>query len=142
MIVVDASVMAKCYQPEPDSERAMNLIKSNQRLLAPALIRVEVSSAICKRVRSGEVKAGDAILRCEKWREHLKNNAVYLVENEDLLAEAEQLSVDLKHALQDCLYLALAQRERTILITADEPFVKKARPVYPEIELLSTYQGF
>ena len=142
MIVVDASVIVKCYQLEQDSDRAMLLVKSNLTMLAPELLRVEVSSGICKRVRSGEMKAEDALVRCRQWQQHLESNAIHLVNNHDLMPEAEKLSVDLKHALPDCLYLALAKREKVSLITADEVFTKKARSEYPEIVLLPELTAF
>ena len=44
MIVVDASVAVKWFYPEEREASAQRLIEGGERLLAPALIRVEVAA--------------------------------------------------------------------------------------------------
>jgi predicted nucleic acid-binding protein len=45
LIVVDASVAAKWFLPEADSEAAGRLLTGRRKLLAPDLIRIEVAAA-------------------------------------------------------------------------------------------------
>lgn len=142
MIVVDASIAAKAYITEQDSEKAIELLSSVDKALAPELIRVEVAAAICRRVRMGEMNSEGGVARCNLWRQNLEDNSIVLVSNQELLASAERMAMTLRHPLQDCLYLALAQRERVSLMTADEAFAKKARNEWPEIQLLSEFTGF
>jgi predicted nucleic acid-binding protein len=65
---------------------------------------------------------------------------VQLVPEESILKQAIELSVKIRHSLQDCLYLAVAEMHRIPLITADEPFFKKASPHHPEMILLSKWR--
>jgi predicted nucleic acid-binding protein len=50
-----------------------------------------------------------------------------LIPLEDIAAAALNLAADLKHPIYDCLYLALAARERCALVTADSTLVAKAK---------------
>src|SRR5262245_39797495 len=55
MIVVDASIAAKWYLNEPGSAQAAAILTSDDVLLAPALIRLEVNGAIIRRYREGKL---------------------------------------------------------------------------------------
>lgn len=57
----------------------------------------------------------------------------------ELLPAAERLSLDLRHPLPDCLYLALAVRENVPFITADRPLEEAARATVPQLRPLSSY---
>ncbi|CAN5219313.1 hypothetical protein BH09PSE2_BH09PSE2_07200 [soil metagenome] len=50
-----------------------------------------------------------------------------MIEDTALLSDGLALSLELKHPLYDCLYLALARREQSRLILADYEFAKVAR---------------
>ena len=62
----------------------------------------------------------------------------------DLISEVQdfpaalELSLKLNHPLQDCLYLALAERLDATLVTADERFVAKTRESHPRVLPLVT----
>jgi predicted nucleic acid-binding protein len=136
VIVVDASVAAKWYLPEPGTEAALELMSGPNPLMAPDLIRLEVLSAITRRVRTGEATVKESEKRCEDWRRHLHAGAVSLVPESDLLDEAVRLAMEIRHTLQDCLYLAVARRLDAALITADRPFHERAKASYNRISLL------
>ena len=55
MIVVDASIAAKWYLNEPGSPEAAAFLTADAALLAPALIRIEVTGAIVRRYREGKL---------------------------------------------------------------------------------------
>lgn len=136
MMVLDASVAAKWFLPEDGTEEALELLESGPELLAPHLIRLEVAAAITRRVRMGELAAADARRRCERWFRHLEQGVLTLLPEEDLLSEALDLALGLKHTLQDCLYLAAARRNNVPLLTADRTFRERAAAAYPLVQLL------
>ncbi len=109
MIVLDASVAAKAYLEEAGSDEATGMLTMQERLLAPELIRVEVCAALCRRVRRAELDAQEARVRCAHWLARLDDGLFSLTPDAELLSEAVALATEIKHALQDCLYLAAAQ---------------------------------
>jgi predicted nucleic acid-binding protein len=137
MIVVDASVAVKWLFPEPGEGAAQCLLTGGDSLLGPALIRVEVAAAIARKARAGEIGAQDAETAAELWLQAIADGVVELVPDEADLSRAFRLALALNHPLQDCLYLALAERLGAPLVTADERFVMKAGPSHPGIRLLA-----
>jgi predicted nucleic acid-binding protein len=139
MIVVDANVAAKWYLPEADSAAAVALQEGQDQLVAPELIRLEVAASITRRVwaeKKEERLAPDlALSRCAKWFRLLDQGNLSLIPEAELMQEATNLSVKIKHTMHDCLYLAAARMHRAPLITADEPFQKRAAVHYPDIHL-------
>ena len=136
MIVLDASVAAKAYLEEVGSDEASAVLTGNERLLAPELIRLEVCAALCRRVRKGELGVEEARVRSEHWLGRLQKGLFSLTPDRDLLSEAIELSTSLKHALPDCLYLAVARRFDAPLITADRSFRDRAIPFDNRVALL------
>lgn len=140
MIVLDASVVAKCYIPEMDSEKVEQLIyTSAYDFVAPALIRVEVASALCRRVRNKFLSPEEAIKRSERWKTHLAENIITLIPDETLMIEAVHIATRLAHPLQDCLYLAAAMQYKTFLLTADARFFERAAQEKLPVQLLANY---
>jgi predicted nucleic acid-binding protein len=126
MIVLDASVVVKAYLEEAASDEAIAILAGQSKLLAPELIRVEVAAALCRRSRKGELAAEDAKVRCAHWLDRLHGGLFTLTPDRDLLSDAIELAANLKHPLQDCLYLATARRFDVPLITADTSFRDRA----------------
>jgi predicted nucleic acid-binding protein len=136
MIVVDASVAVKWFLPEHGAEAAHSLLLGHEKLVAPTLIRIEVAAAITRKVRLGELPVEDAEATCDLWLRALLRGVVTLRPDEDNLETAVKLALQIRHPLQDCLYLALAQRDGGSLITADPKFAERAGRIYPNVELL------
>jgi predicted nucleic acid-binding protein len=136
MIVLDASVAVKAYLEEAGSDAATALLTGQEKLLAPELIRIEVSAALCRRVRKGELAADEAAIRCEHWLTRLKAGLFTLTPDQELLPSAIDMAVALKHPLQDCLYLAAARMLDAELVTADRTFLERASASYGRISLL------
>ena len=136
MIVIDANVAVKWYLPENGTEAAIELTTTGNRLIAPELIRLEVLSAITRGVRNNKATAGEARAQCERWLNNLADGAVSLVPQEDLLQDAVELALKVRHALLDCMYLAVARRLEAPLLTADRPFHDRVKPFYKKISLL------
>lgn len=120
-LVVDASVAVKWVVQEPGSDAAAAL--EGQQLAAPTLLLAECANTLWAKTRRGELTAAEASERISA----LKTAPVEFVPLEDLLDEAVRLARDLEHPVYDCLYLALAVRRKTPLITADPHLVEVAR---------------
>jgi predicted nucleic acid-binding protein len=138
MIVVDASIAAKWYLHEPGSQEAAALLRSASPLLAPALIRVEVTGAITRRHRQGLLSLERARQACELWDADLAGGALRLLPDETLIAPARAIAFQIRHAIQDCLYLATAaEAGATRLVTANPTFHARAAPAFPIVDLLT-----
>ena len=134
--MVDASVAIKWLLPEPGSDEAQGLLDSGENLAGPGLMAVEVAAALARKSRLKEIAPQDADAALELWLRSLADGLVEIVRDEEDLRGAFRLARALDHRLQDCVYLALAERLQATLVTADEEFERKARQVYPEIRLL------
>jgi predicted nucleic acid-binding protein len=136
MIVVDASVAVKWLLPEPGDAAAQELLASEERLVAPSLIRTEVAAALARRARFREIEPRDAETALGLWLQALRDGVISLVADEADLVTALGLTAELSHPLQDCLYLALAERLGAPLVTADKKFVIKARASHALVRVL------
>jgi predicted nucleic acid-binding protein len=138
MIVVDANVAAKWLLPEPGSDEAIALQEGPHQLVAPDLIRLEVAAAITRRVRAEKkpLPPKEAVRQYQKWMRLLDQATITLIPESDLLSQAVDLAVLIKHPLQDCLYLAAAMQLDPELITADDTFQKRANRHYPHVSML------
>lgn len=123
-VVVDASVAAQWVLDQEGSERAATL-RAEDGLIAPSLIAAEVGSAIWKAVRRGAVKRADALIAAEIALAPFES----LVPTEELRIRALVFAIELEHPIYDCFYIALAERERCALITADRRLVAAAKRV-------------
>lgn len=123
MLVVDASVAVKFVVPEPDSDAAEALIAAPYPLVAPDWLLVEVGHAL-RRKQAEEgldpAKAAAGFATMSDFFDDLRPSR-------ELIAGAYELSARLDHAIYDCVYLELAVRERTVLVTADRKFTSAAR---------------
>jgi len=59
-IVVDASVVAAAFFPEPHRAAAAALLADGEELVAPDLLLAEVANVIWKRHGRGEIEAAEA----------------------------------------------------------------------------------
>lgn len=131
MTIVDASV-ATAWFVEIGTSRSARPLLSRAPLLAPALLRVEVASALLKYVRAGLLSASaprDAVQALDgivhEW-----------VEDATLLPSAISLAIRNRHKIYDCLYLALALERREPLVTADRRLAAMAKELSIDIELI------
>jgi predicted nucleic acid-binding protein len=123
-IVVDASVAAQWVLTESGTERALAL-QAEQTLIAPSLIASELGSALWKAVRRGSITRANALAAINTIL--VPFEALFPVE--DLRYGALTHAIELNHPIYDCFYLALAERERCPLITADKRLLAAAKRV-------------
>ncbi len=125
-IVIDASVALKWVLPEDDSDLADALL--SEKLVAPPLWLVEGANALWRNVRLGKISPADAA----RLFGELSAAPVTTIYDDNDVANALALSVRLSHPVYDCLYIVLAQRENTYVVTADRRFADLATS-FPEI---------
>jgi predicted nucleic acid-binding protein len=117
-LVVDASVAVKFLVREPGNDEARRLLMIPDPLIAPDWILAEAASAFWNKVKRSELLA----IHAERHLSDLPRFFETLFASADLVTEAFQLSIRLRHPVYDCLYLALAVREDCRLVTADTEF--------------------
>ena len=116
VFVVDASVVIKWFVPEVHSDAARRLLQSQNQYVAPDLLFAETANTIWKKVRRGEVSRRDG----EGLVADVGRAAVQTVPCRALAADAYALASASGRTVYDAMYLALALRLDTRLITADE----------------------
>jgi len=121
MPIVDASVALKWVIDEEGSEAASAL--AGESLSSPSLMLAECANALWAKALRREITDAEVLERLAL----LRAAPVLLVPLEELLEDATRLALALGHPVYDCLYLALAVRERTRLVTADRQFARVVR---------------
>jgi predicted nucleic acid-binding protein len=134
--VIDASVSAKWYFPEPGNEAADRLLAERltgeRELLAPDLIVPEFVNVLWKRVRRKECSRAAAQAVLTLWEVDRPS----LVPSSDLAAQAFRLATSHDQSVYDCLYLALALAIEAPLVTADQQLARAARSASAQVELI------
>lgn len=124
IVVLDASVAVKWYVREQGSDQAVQLLdREDLHFVAPDLFRAEIANALLRQNRSGQLSeaALDSALA------DLTFTMPELVPSAEIIDRAVVLARILAHPVYDCLYLSLAERRDTVLVTADEEFVSRCR---------------
>jgi predicted nucleic acid-binding protein len=123
IMIIDASVAAKWVLPEPNSDRAAALRKRENDFAAPSLVIAEVGKRFGKRAVRGDIGKADAAAALEAAMDHFAE----VVQLNGLAARAMEIAIDLRHPIYDCFYLALAERERAPIVSADARLLSAAR---------------
>lgn len=132
--IVDAGVAVKWVVAEEGSERALALLESDHELLAPDWLLVECANVLWKRVRRGDLTAAEAAVRMRV----LERLDACLRPARPLARRAHDLSITLRHPAYDMIYLALAEQEQAVMVTADERLARAVTGTRwaPLVELL------
>lgn len=119
-MMIDASVAFKWLVHEPDSDVAIQWISSGEEMNAPSLVIAETGNALTKRIRRGELDEEGAAERFAGL-----NALLNLIDETPFMGRAFELSLQLRHSIYDCIYLAAAEARDEQLLTADRVFVAK-----------------
>jgi predicted nucleic acid-binding protein len=123
-LVVDASVALKWFlADEPDADRALAIVRDEAVLAAPDLLVVEVCNAawrLARLDRISQAQLAEIAAMLPRFFEPLVGAA-------GLAPRAVAIAGQLDHPVYDCLYLALAEFERAVLVTADRRLLGKVR---------------
>lgn len=139
VFVVDASVVLKWFVPEIHSEAARRLLAAAHQYLAPDLLFPEVGNAIWKKVRRGELTAEEG----QRLTADISTIAVETVSTRGLMIDAHALAITTGLTVYDAMYLALAVRLKTELITADDKLgrIVAAHPMTAaHVRLVQTFE--
>jgi predicted nucleic acid-binding protein len=124
--VVDTSVALKWYIPEAGSAEARLYMGPGIDRHAPDLLPLEGAHALLKRTRSGDpavrLAIGDALMVAEALRDGapIRYHSCW-----PLLAPALSLAAEIGASVYDGLFLALAIRQGSRVVTADGKFRDK-----------------
>ena len=117
IVVVDASVAIKWFILEPDRAAARLLLEPGQRLLAPESHRGrgrKRKPVVASEADPRQVAATVASLPRFCGR---------LFTLAPLAACAMEIAAELRHPVYDCFYLALAEDENAVVVTADRRLI-------------------
>ena len=124
MRVVDTSVGMKWFLRERDSDLALALLHSGERLVAPDVIVTESAHAGRRRARLGEIS--ESVLRDLLCGLHKTLDEI--VPTGPLAEDAVRLARELgQKETNDGFFLALARRRGVPVVTADLGFVASAK---------------
>jgi predicted nucleic acid-binding protein len=124
-LIVDASVAVKWFAAENGSDRAEALLATGEELIAPDLVLAEVSNVMWKKLRGRLLSSDQVVASARRLPQYFER----LIAIGDLVERATELTVALDHPAYDCFYLALAERERLAIVTADSRMLALARRV-------------
>lgn len=122
LAVIDSSTALKWLVSEADSEAAL-LLRDKYRFAAPELLIAECANAVWKRVRRGEMTNEAATFAVRLLQ--LQPDDFEFVSIASLADHALQLAISLDHPIYDCLFIALAAREKCPFITSDDKLLRK-----------------
>jgi predicted nucleic acid-binding protein len=139
VFVVDASVVIKWFVPEVHGDRARRLLATAHQYLSPDLLFPELGNVIWKKVRRGELTADEG----QRLAADISRIAVETVPTRGLMIDAHAVAVTTGLTVYDAMYLALAVRLQTELITADEKLgrmVSAHAMTAPHVRLVQTFE--
>ncbi|MBY0565289.1 MAG: type II toxin-antitoxin system VapC family toxin [Hyphomonadaceae bacterium] len=136
VLVPDSSIIAKLFLREAESDAVSELLEQADVATAPQLLALEVASAITRRYRIGGIERVSAEGALEDARSFFGSAGIALVPDAQVQARAEEIALDLKHPLKDCLFVALAEREQATLVTLDASLLARASPHHPFVRSL------
>ena len=114
--VIDASVVIKWFVPEIHSDAACRLLTATHQYVSPDLLFPEVGNVIWKKIRRGELTADEG----QRLAVDISSVAIETVSTRGLMIDAHALAVATGLTVYDAMYLALAVRLKTELVTADD----------------------
>ena len=121
VFVVDTSLVIKWFVPEIHSEAARRWLGASHDYVAPDLLFSEAGNAVWKKVRRKELEETEG----RQLVMDLAQVAVETVATRSLLQDALALALTAGITVYDAMYLTLAVRLETEVITGDDRFASK-----------------
>jgi predicted nucleic acid-binding protein len=138
IFVVDATVIIKWFVPEVHSDAARRLLEYSHRYVSPDLVFAETANAIWKKVRRGELSSEYG----RRLVTDIGRVAVETVSCRELAIDAHALATGIDQTVYDAMYLALAVRLETRMITADERLASALAAIPSTATHIQTVQTF
>lgn len=140
VFVVDASVVVKWFVPEIHNEAAHRLLILPHQYFAPDLLFAETANTIWKKIRRGELEPDEG----QHMVADIGRIAVETISCRALAEDAHALANATGTTVYDALYVALAVRLETRLITADdrlEAAIRRTPALAGHVQLVQMFQG-
>jgi predicted nucleic acid-binding protein len=125
--ILDASVVVKIVVAEVGTAESVAVMERPLRWLAPGLMVIEVASALRQKTAGKALTALSAQAALSACLDAVADGVIGLADDEALAPAALNLALTLNHKVPDCLYLALAEREGAVLVSADRQLIALAR---------------
>jgi predicted nucleic acid-binding protein len=136
--VIDASVGFKWAVVEQHTDKARQLrdeyIRGAHELLAPDVFPIEVSHGLTRAERQRRITPAEGA----QFLTDLLRMLPLMHASLPLLPRAYEISSQIRIGVYDCLNVALAEREKCQLITADDRLVKNLSTPFPFILSISS----
>ncbi len=140
-LIVDSGVIVKWVIEEHDTDLAVEVYQSFQagefRMLAPDLVFAEFGNILWKKRTFESLSDEDANAAIKIFREI----PFVITPSQSLFDSAMSLSIKHRRTFYDSLYLALSMKEDSRFITADKRLYNAVNATFPNIVLLSDWQG-
>lgn len=123
-LVIDSSVAMKWFVAEPRHDIAKAILDSEADLVAPELVMAEMTNALWRKVRIGEITADQAHAAIDEMPGYVSLER----HTRELAHMAFDVAEMLEHSVYDCMFLACALQsgDDAALVTDDEKFAGKA----------------
>ncbi|MBI4220732.1 MAG: type II toxin-antitoxin system VapC family toxin [Chloroflexi bacterium] len=139
LFVVDASVVIKWFVPEIHSDAARRLLELPHEYAAPDLLFAEAANTIWKKVRRKELTTEDG----QRLVADIDRIAVETVSCRALAEDAYALADAIGRTVYDSMYVTLAVRLDTRLLTADDRLefaLRQAPGLADHVQLVQTFE--
>ncbi|MGQ0812000.1 MAG: type II toxin-antitoxin system VapC family toxin [Nitrospiraceae bacterium] len=140
MLYIDTSVLVAYYCPELLSSQAEKQLRSTLEPAISELTEVELSSAMARKVREGEMNRRDAVNILTQFQAHQDNQQyvrLILSRTHYRIAKDWLNQMHFPLCTLDALHLAIASAENATIITADAQLAKCAKSMGLSFKLLS-----
>lgn len=136
--VLDSSVAFKWVVVEARTDKARLLrdgyCNGVHDLQSPDVFPIEIAHALTKAERQGRITPPQGGVL---WQDAMKTSPL-LVPSIPLVPRAYDIASKARIGIYDCVYVALAEREKCELVTADDKLINSLQPSFPFIIHLST----
>ena len=123
-LVVDTNVAVKWYLTEDLEDEALSLLEAGERgdvtLLAPDSLEPEFWNVLWQRHRRGELSLDEV---WDYWNA-FEESPLLMGEVLPLMTLGTEISANSGCIIYDALFVALAESEDTVVVTADETLLK------------------
>jgi predicted nucleic acid-binding protein len=116
--IVDASVVTKWFMTEVHTDAACRLLNRNYELAAPGLIFAEFGNVVWKKCRRKEITLELAKGLIKDFRKF----PLTIYDIEPLFESAWAIAKQYERSFYDSLYLSLAKKQKSQMVTADLKF--------------------
>jgi len=137
-IIVDSSVLFALFFPEKYSEWSEEVIKEYDELHVPELVLLETSNAAWKRIMIFK-QPSDIVLKNLRLLHKFISDVCIIHRDVDYLQRTIELSIKLGITIYDSLFLAIAEKYKTKVLTVDKKLVEILKHRKEEYRVVSPW---